>query len=115
MSLARTSRVISHARRTMSWVGAILGGEEISPEQCNYVDTGIGSTSTPGSFPSSCSPYGCYDMNGNEWEWMRNVSFPRYPYPLDELSWEKEEGKRSRVLRGGSFVGDDRDVRCAIR
>ena len=95
--------------RTYAW------GEERSPDHCNNNQSGINTTSTPGCFPKGRSPYDCYDMNGNVWEWMRNKSFPPFPYPIDDLSWEEVEGSGSRVLRGGSFGLDNRDVRCAFR
>ena len=90
-------------------------GDEMDAEKCSYGETGIGSPSTPGCFPGGMSSYGCEDMSGNVWEWQRNKSFPPYPYPLNDQSWDDPEGGEARVLRGGSFSITVTSVRCAYR
>ena len=90
-------------------------GDQMDAEKCSYGETGIGSPSTPGCFPGGMSSYGCEDMSGNVWEWQRNKSFPPYPYPLKDQSWDDPEGDEFRVLRGVSFYSFNFSVRCAYR
>ncbi len=63
--------------------------------------------------PQGDSPYGCWDMAGNVWEWTRSI-YKSYPYePFDGR--EDLEKKAVRVLRGGSFMNDSKFVHCAVR
>ncbi len=70
------------------------------------------------------SPYGCDDMAGNVWEWTRSLwgkdgSKPEFGYPYTNRQTEREDLTAGRdvlrVLRGGSFNDDARDVQCASR
>jgi len=63
-------------------------GEEFDKARCNSRESGIGHTTLVAQYPNGVSPYGCYDMAGNVWEWC--------------ASWY--EGKiGARVIRGGSW------------
>jgi formylglycine-generating enzyme required for sulfatase activity len=87
-------------------------GDEADPNRANYDDTGIGTTSPVGCFPSGASIYGVEDLSGNVWEWC-------------QTKWEEDYegyqghnglgGSSSRVLRGGSFYDSVGGVRCAYR
>jgi toxoflavin biosynthesis protein ToxD len=48
------------------------------------------------SFPKNRSPYGAYDMAGNVWEWIANISNSPDGYPVDS------KGVSYRVVKGGS-------------
>ncbi len=75
-------------------------GNEFDKSKCNIYESGINMTSRVDRYPNGISPYGCYDMAGNVWEWTD--------------SWYDNE-KKNKVLRGGSW-GDARSVaRCAFR
>lgn len=63
-------------------------GEEFDGKRCNSDTSGIPHTTPVTQFPSGVSPYGCYDMVGNVWEWC--------------ASWYEEAGGL-RVIRGGSW------------
>ena len=89
---------------------------------CNY-DNQVGDTTLAGRYsPQGDSPYGCADMAGNVWEWC-STKYRPYPYRADDGREDPQpdgglEGLRAydrRVVRGGSFIYDRRDVRCAAR
>ncbi len=58
------------------------------------------STTIVGQFPEGNSPYDVCDLSGNVWEWTN--------------SW-LDKDQIYRVLCGGSFDDNRRDVRCAAR
>ena len=68
-------------------------GNGSDKEKCNSGETGLMHTTPVTQYPSGVSPYGCYDMAGNVWEWCAD--------------WYDEKGGW-RVLRGGSW--DDTPV-----
>jgi formylglycine-generating enzyme required for sulfatase activity len=88
-------------------------GNDPGPDQANYEETGIGTTSTPGCFPGGASPYGAEDLSGNVWEWTRNLH-EGYPYDPGD-GREDLESQGRRVLRGGAFSNEAWFVRCACR
>jgi formylglycine-generating enzyme required for sulfatase activity len=73
------------------------GNETITSEHANYIDTGLGATSTVGCFPRSISPYGCEDMAGNVWEWCQDRT------------------GSVRVVRGGGWDNGAGGCRSAVR
>ena len=80
--------------RTYPW------GDDFEPGRCNTWETGKRGTTPVGSYPRGFSPYGCYDMSGNVWEWTESLYEKDKPY---------------RVLRGGSWYNSPYYVRCATR
>ncbi len=75
-------------------------GDEFDKEKCNSSESGINDATPVDKYPDGVSPYGCYDMTGNVWEWVD--------------SWlDKEE--MYRVLRGGSWFHDWEFVRALYR
>lgn len=66
-----------------------------------------------GQFPLGASPYGVLDMAGNVWEWT-NTGYRRYPYRADD-GREAVTLPGVRVVRGGSYNHDARQIRCAAR
>lgn len=49
--------------RTFPW------GDVIDKPRCNTAELGAEGTTPVGSFKDGISPFGCYDMLGNVWEW----------------------------------------------
>jgi formylglycine-generating enzyme required for sulfatase activity len=62
-------------------------GGEIEPNRCNAGETGR--TTPVDAFPQGRSPFGCYDMCGNVWQWTES---------------ERSDGRtRFCIIRGGAF------------
>ncbi len=62
-------------------------GNEMRPNCCN--DGLSGGTTPVKAFPAGCSPFGCYDLCGNVWQWTES---------------ERSDGRtRFCMIRGGSF------------
>lgn len=64
-------------------------------------------------FPQGASPYGVLDMAGNVWEWT-NSRYRPYPYRAADGRESRTPGG-VRVVRGGSYNHDLRQIRCAAR
>lgn len=75
-------------------------GEDWDPAKCNTREGGPGQTTPVGSYPQGVSPYGCYDMAGNVWEWAAGL-------------WSKDEDRP--VLRGGSWELSHAYAACESR
>ena len=81
----------------MEWEKAASGtdgreypwGNEFDKTKCNSHESNIGHTTSVTEYSESHSPYGCYDMCGNVWEWCESL-------------WTIEN-KGVHVIRGGSW------------
>ena len=95
--------------RTYPW-----GNQEEYEQRCNMGESGIGSTSAVGIFPSGNATCGAADMGGNVWEWCSTAwqdDYESYEQNVtDDLTVDG-----FRVLRGGSFFDPRGGVRCASR
>jgi len=76
------------------------GNEKPTPERANYDASKIGKTTPVGSYPLGMTPEGLFDMAGNVWEWCAD--------------WYDKD-KYRRVLRGGSWVFTEVNLRCSDR
>ncbi len=85
-------------------------GDAWDSNLANARETGLNSSSAVGCFPGGASPYHCQDMSGNVYEWCSTVwNEDAYPYQIND-EWSMSYLDRTnvrRVLRGGSWVGDD--------
>ncbi len=94
-------------------------GDRPDPQNANYDETGLNTTSAAGCFPGGASPRGCEEMSGNVWEWTRSL-WSHYPYPPEGPKRQAREDLNapddaSRVLRGGAFSLGARYARCVCR
>ena len=98
-------------------------GETLTTDQANYngnypYNKGAQGeyrkrTTSVGSFPPNA--WGLFDMHGNVWEWCQDVY---RPYGESNTKNTLEAGnidETARVLRGGSWFGNARNCRAAIR
>ena len=66
-----------------------------------------------GSFPEGATPLGVHDIAGNVWEWCSD-RYGEYPTDAPKDYVGPNEGDL-RVLRGGSFLDAEDDLRSAFR
>jgi formylglycine-generating enzyme required for sulfatase activity len=114
------------ARWTGSYPNVYPWGNAWDAEKCNnYYDhnsAGGGhqryQTAAVGSYPSGASPYGCQDMAGNVWEWVKDWYGSSYYSQTPSGGWNNPQGPASgsyRILRGGGWNSYDDGDRCACR
>lgn len=75
-------------------------GEKFNKARCNSAESGFKQTTPVTQYPKGVSPYGCYDMAGNVWEWCS--------------SWY-DESQGLRVIRGGSLFNLPEFLRVSFR
>lgn len=75
-------------------------GEEFDKARCNSFQSGIKYATPVTQYPNGVSPYGCYDMAGNVWEWCSG--------------WYDEK-RGQRVIRGGSWIDRPETMRASYR
>ena len=93
--------------RTYPW------GNEWDPARCNW-DKG-GTSPVSHYSPAGDSPYGCADIIGNAWEWCADWygrDYYRNGPPRDPPG---PTTGQNRVMRGGAFLYDAWNLRCAYR
>lgn len=83
---------------------------EFDSARCNTNESRILLTTPVGLYRNGISPYEVYDASGNVWEWT--VDWYQ-AYPGGQAS--EDFGERFKVVRGGSWDGDDGNARCASR
>lgn len=86
-------------------------GDEFDKTRCNSVEGQVGTTVRVGARLQGGSIYGVMDMAGNVAEWTFDW-YDRYPGNQDVT---KDYGQVYRVIRGGSFMSEKFDCRCARR
>jgi formylglycine-generating enzyme required for sulfatase activity len=75
-------------------------GDEFDKGKCNSTEAGLGHTTPVTQYPNGVSPYGCYDMTGNVWEWCAD-------WYDEKVGW--------RVVRGGSWYYYPGPLRVSFR
>jgi formylglycine-generating enzyme required for sulfatase activity len=103
---ARGSWMPGESSRTYPW------GEGIDKTFSNYDG---GDTTQVGSYESGKSPYGIYDLAGNVREWVNDWYDGSYYQGSPSSNPLGPSSGQYRVLRGGSWYGDDVIVRSAYR
>ncbi len=81
----------------------------------NRADDGYEYTSPVGIFEWGISPYGCYDLAGNVWEWCSDwFSWDAYRREAKDNYKENNNGEY-KVIRGGSFYYSFSSIRSSFR
>jgi formylglycine-generating enzyme required for sulfatase activity len=100
-------------------------GETITSELANYDGNSTYADGPPGERRGETTPvnhfdianaFGLCDMHGNVWEWCQDHWHSNYDgAPADGSAWLTEDGKASRVRRGGSWYYIPGNCRSAYR
>ncbi len=97
-------------------------GAEWRDDAANSEEAGFNNTCAVGLFPKGRSPYGCYDMVGQVWEWATtlwgdDMATPYFKYPYTDDGREAPNAGPSirRVLRGGCFSSGKLKACCTYR
>jgi formylglycine-generating enzyme required for sulfatase activity len=75
-------------------------GDDFDSSKCNTAEGGLDNTTPVEAYPQGASPYGCYDMAGNVWEWTASHWTKSQPDPM---------------LRGGARSSFQDYAACASR
>lgn len=113
-------------KRNFPWGNEEPGTKGIT--RCNYADQntdynwsdkkvndGYRMTAPVGSYEIGKSPYGCYDLAGNVWEWCSDRYSEFYYLTNPGPDPQGPSTGIARVIRGGSWFTSSFDLRCSNR
>jgi formylglycine-generating enzyme required for sulfatase activity len=91
-------------------------GDEFGFTFANVWEGCVAEPTPVGVYPDGVSPYGVLDMAGNVSEWTASF-IGKYPDSLGEelITSQVEEFGRYRVIRGGCWLDNQQQARCARR
>jgi formylglycine-generating enzyme required for sulfatase activity/calcineurin-like phosphoesterase family protein len=90
-------------------------GNEFDKNLCNSDECGLNRTNSVGIFPAGTSPYGCYDMAGNVWEWCCDWYEENYYKKSPVKNPTGPSTGSHRVIKGGSWLFNAWYSRAACR
>jgi formylglycine-generating enzyme required for sulfatase activity len=90
-------------------------GNEFDKNSCNSGESELNRTSPVGIFPKGKSPYGCFDMIGNVWEWCADWYDVKYYPKSPGMNPQGPSSGSLRMSRGGSWFDVAQFCSCAVR
>ena len=81
-------------------------GNEFSKDKCNSLESGYNDTTDVGRHPRGVSPYGCFDMVGNVFEWVEDWAERGRFTGLPDTE---------KINRGASFNRPKEQTTCVYR
>jgi formylglycine-generating enzyme required for sulfatase activity len=90
-------------------------GEDFDKNSCNSYESGLNRTSPVGIFSKGKSPYNCFDMAGNVWEWCSDWYEDKYYANSPDENPKGPSSGAYRVIRGGSWRSSAGGCRSAVR
>lgn len=95
-------------------------GNKFDKEKCtvwesDYREAGLRGTTPVGKYEKGNSPYGCFDMAGNVWEWCADYYDQNYYSVSPSKNPFGPDSGLQRVVRGGGFLYFGHYARCAAR
>jgi formylglycine-generating enzyme required for sulfatase activity len=90
------------------------GNEPPDDRRCNF-NQNVRNTTPADNYLAGASPYGALDMAGNVWEWTADWYNETYYSGVPTPNPQGPESGQYRVLRGGSWDNNQRNVRAACR
>ncbi len=90
-------------------------GNEFSSAKCNCKQSGIMHTTPVHQYKDGISPYGCWDMSGNVWEWCYDWYAPDYYAQCPDSEPLGPVDGEMKVLRSGGWGADAAAIRCSAR
>jgi formylglycine-generating enzyme required for sulfatase activity len=89
-------------------------GDDWDKEKANSIEGRVMKPSPVGAYSAAgaLGPFGAEDQAGNVWDWTGSLYLS---YPYDAQKAEEIEADGERTVRGGSWVNDRGNVRCAYR
>ena len=91
-------------------------GNQWEANKANTAESQLKRLTPVGSYPDGISPFGCYDMAGNAYDWCSDwFHIDTYKYSDPDNPMGAAEGRR-KVIRGGSWLPrGEFAARCANR
>ncbi|MFN8494026.1 MAG: SUMF1/EgtB/PvdO family nonheme iron enzyme [Caldilineaceae bacterium] len=89
------------------------GNEPPDKSRCNF-NMDVADTTPVDKYLAGASFYDCLDMAGNVWEWTSTKWLSNYQDYASKVD-NALSGAEGRVLRGGAWINNQLNVRCASR